>query len=55
MRSVSISSITVAITDILNAFTSELLVIDVALAHLLFLAYQIQAQIHKNITVFSNN
>ncbi len=52
MRSISISSTTMATTDTLNAFTGELLAIDMALAQLLFLARQIQARIHEDVTVF---
>ncbi len=55
MRSIPISSTTVATTDTLNAFTSELLAIDVALAKLLFLAHQTQARIHKDVTVFTDS
>ncbi len=55
MRIIPISSTTVATTDTLNAFTGELLAIDVALAQLLFLARQTQARIHEDVTVFTDS
>lgn len=39
----------------LNAFTGELLAIEVALAQLLFLSGQTQARIYQNVTVFTNS
>lgn len=54
MKSIPIFSTTVATTDILNAFTGELLAIDVALAQLLFLARQTQAPIREDVTVFTD-
>ncbi len=44
-----------ATTDTLNAFTGELLAIDVGLAQLLFLARQTQARIHEDVTVFTES
>lgn len=55
MSRIPTSSTTVATTDTLNAFTGELLAMDVALAQLLFLACQIQAQIHEDVTIFTNS
>lgn len=55
MRDIPVSSTTVASTDMLNAFTGELLAIDVALAQLLFLSGQTQAQIYQDVTVFTDS